>query len=447
MIDSLIETLRKTLGDELVSTSRADREDASADSSDMTPTLPDAVVWPEGTEDVLFVVEHCRRNRVPITPRGGGGGHTGGAIPIRGGIVVDCSRMTGRLEVDASLREVRVSAGVTIDALARACAEAGLLLPIAEGEAPLGATIGGALATDALGARSLAYGSTRALVRGLTAVTGVGEVVRTGHRCIKAGSAYDLTQALVGSEGTLAVICEATLRLPPQPASSATEAWSFVDVQAAAGAAVALAGVDALMSACELFDRSATQAHGLGPGALLALEFHGDHVDIVTRRREAAARIVREYEGRKTPVPTTLLAGRRALAAAIRDRHPGTLTIRADLGCPLSDLPALLSMARDLASRRGLALYAFGSAALGVLDVMIQEDPGDMHRWEEASDAKDHLVDFVVDRGGSCSAGSGIGLAHRGHMKREHGMAVEVMRRFALAFDPEGLMNPGKMLP
>jgi FAD/FMN-containing dehydrogenase len=433
------------------STSAGARAEASGDESDMSESLPEAVVWPLETEDVLLLVEACRKHKLPLTMRGGGTGLAGSAIPVRGGLVVDTTRMSKIVAVRPADLSVTVQPGVRLDQLNKKLAKAGLWLPASVGAATGGATIGGMVATAASGPESLKYGPIRRRVLGLTAVTGLGEVIRTGNRCPEAAAGYDLTGLLVGSEGTLAVITELTLAVEGVPDLRREVMWSFADLDSMAEAVGMLRreGVD--LAACELLDARSADALNAVEGSslpnqpLLITAVEG--AESAVPAADAQVRAICEAHG-ATPVDVAEpLALRHKIHGAARACHPGTLTVWSDASFPLGELGNVVRLLAQLGEKHDLHLYTFGAVGAGIINIVIQARPDDFVAWDVAADVQEEVLDYVMDRGGSCAAWGGVGLTRRPFITREHGMALEVMRRLKTAFDPEGVLNPGKVLP
>jgi len=450
---AILGELTGILGAENVSTSPGDLAQASRDESDLEPKAPDVVVWGESTEDVIGVVEACRKYRTPLTVRGAGTSLEGNPIPIKGGVVLDLSRMKRVLSVEPEHLLAVCEPGVVYNDLNDKLAQYGLFFPTSPGGSADIATIGGMVANNASGIFALKYGATRRHIRGLVAVTGAGEVIRTGHRCPKSSAGYDLTSLLCGSEGTLAIVTEITLGLCGRPGALERMGFQFSSDGDCAQAIAALisGGVD--LAACEYLDTRCIRAlnkfksYGLPETPMLFLEVHGVGTQAIEETVATAGEVCREFGGQQLQLDSDPWEVRHWATRAIRAVHPGTITVRCDVAFPIGALPQIVAKSHTLASAYDLNLYGFGHVGLGILHILIQVDPNNLALWDDAMEVKDLIVAEVVDMGGTCSGEHGVGLGNKRYMRREHGMAVEVMRRIKTAFDPEGILNPGKVLP
>jgi D-lactate dehydrogenase (cytochrome) len=453
MNSAAILELTTFLGESNVSTRRSDLEQASRDESDLQPTMPHAVVWAEATEDVLGIVDICRRYKTPLTVRGAGSSLEGNPIPVRGGVVLDLTRMKRVLAIRPNDMLATVQPGIVYDELNEKLRPHGLFFPPSPGGSADVATIGGMVANNASGIYALKYGGTKRHVLGLTAVTGAGEVIRTGHKCPKASSGYDLTALLCGSEGTLAVVTEVTLSLTGRPGAIAQLVYQFENAKQTAEAIATLVSSGLDLAACEFVDSRCVHAlkqykgYSLPTQPLLFLEVHGVSQTAITDTVAITQELCAESGGRVLDIDDDPWAIRHWVTRAVRAQHPNTSTIRCDVAFPISMLPEVVELAHRQAKKEQLDLYTFGHAGLGILHVLIQADPEDFRRWEVAEEVKNLIVDIVVDQGGTCSGEHGVGLGNRQHMNREHGIAMGVMRRVKTAFDPDGILNPGKIFP
>jgi D-lactate dehydrogenase (cytochrome) len=443
-----LRALHERLGDR-VSVRPADLEAASRDASSLLGTPPDAVVWPLATDEVQAVVRLAAEVRIPLTARGAGSSLEGNPIPVRGGIVLDLSRMTQVVAVRPEDLQVDVQPGVVYAALNRALRPHGLFFPPAPGGSADVATIGGMVANNASGIYSVRYGGTRDHVRAATVVTGTGEVLRLGNRCRKSASGYHLLGLLVGSEGTLAIATELTLALAGLPAARRQGAFRFPDAPAAARATadVIRFGID--VAAIEFLDARTMAAIGrfgrlaLDAAPTLLVEVHGGAATVDEGWR-AAAEVMRDAGGE----PLVLRDGRdawsiRELATrAVSAERPEAAVVRADVAIPIGALPALVERCETLAAERGLAVHLFGHAGIGILHALVLADAGERPAADAARDA---LVAHALALGGSCSGEHGMGLGNRAWAAREHGAALSLMQGVKALFDPHGILNPGKM--
>jgi D-lactate dehydrogenase len=419
--------------------------------------LPDAVALPRTVNDVVAIVRACRAHRVPIVARGAGTSSTGAAIPYAGGVVVSFERMARILEVRADDRQAVVQPGVVNDELQRALAPHGLFWPPDPASADQ-CTVGGNLACNAGGPHAVKYGATRDNVLGLVAVTGAGDVVRVGSNTTKDATGYNLAQLLVGSEGTLAMVVEATLKLAPLPTRRAGLRASYADV-ASAGAAVARimaqpatpSMLEFMDAACIRLVREVGGADVADAGALLMIEADGDdetlpHV-VAALERAARGDGLLELAAATDPAASEALwAARRALSPALRTIAAGK--INEDVVVPVSRLPALVAGIEALSRESGLPIVAFGHAGNGNLHANILFDPGDAAQSARARAALPKLFELTLSLGGTLSGEHGVGVAKRDFMARAFDApTLAAMRAVKAAFDPDGILNPGKVLP
>jgi D-lactate dehydrogenase (cytochrome) len=441
------------LGADRVSTARPALEAASRDESSLPPVLPDAVVWPATTDDVASVLALAADARVPVTPRGAGSSLEGNPIPVHGGIVLDLSRMTRVLALRPDDLQADVEPGLVYDDLNRALRSHGFFFPPSPGGSSDVATIGGMAANDASGIYAVKYGGTRSHVLAATVVTGAGEVVRLGTRCRKTSSGYHLIGLLVGSEGTLGVATELTVALAGLPATRRRGAFVFDGDTAAARAVSDLirCGVD--VAAVEFLDARTLGAlnafgrYGVAERPSLFLEVHGGD-SLVRDAWDATETLCREAGGQTIALAndTDPWVIRHQATRAIRAAHPGSATVRADVAVPVSSLPRLVEEAHRRAAERGLSLYTFGHAGIGVVHGLVLERETDTPRWNRAVAFREELIELALRLDGSVSGEHGIGLGNRPFVAAEHGSAVNLMRGIKMVFDPTGILNPGKIL-
>jgi D-lactate dehydrogenase (quinone) len=441
------------VGEDSLLTDPADRWTYGYDNSRMQ-ALPRAVVLPADTLAVQAVVRACRRFGLPLTVRGRGTGTTGAAVPEEGGIVLSTERMAKILSVQAADRIAVVQPGVTNDALQRAVAAAGFFWPPDPGSAEY-CTIGGNLACNAAGPRALKYGTPRENTLALEAVTGEGEVIRCGSRTTKGVVGLDLTRLLIGSEGTLAVITEATLKLSPLPEATATLRAVYADMHAAAAAVSRIMAQPVVPRVLEFLDGAAldllrahdAQALPHGAGALLMIEADGlaEQLPAATRALERAAAGPGLLEWRAAAdaaESASLWAARKALSPALRSL--ASQKINEDVVVPVSRLGELADGLARLAVQHDLMVVSFGHAGNGNLHVNVLGEEADLGRMRACVE---DLFRLVLSLQGTLSGEHGIGRSKRAFVALEIGAeTLALMQRLKAVFDPDGILNPNKSL-
>jgi len=444
-VADVVRALAARFGDRC-STRPADLETASHDASSEPATRPEAVVWPVDTADVVAAVRACAAARVALTPRGAGSSLEGNPIPVRGGVVLDCSRMRRVLTVRPADLQVDVEPGVVYDALNRELRPHGLFFPPSPGGSADWATVGGMVANNASGIYSVKYGGTRDHVRAATVVTGAGDVLRLGNRARKSASGYHLLGLVVGSEGTLGVVTELTLALAGLPAARRRGGFVFGDAIAAARATAETIrwGVD--VAAIEFLDAATVAAlnrfrgFGLREAPCLLVEVHGSDTGV-----DEAWAAVEEVARAAGGAPIALAdpwAIREQATRAVEAERPDAATVRTDLAIPIGALPELVAACERIARERALVVHCFGHAGIGILHALVLADPQERAAADAARDA---LVETALALGGSCSGEHGMGLGNRRYAAREHGPALALMQRVKALFDPHGILNPGKI--
>ncbi len=452
---ALRDALIETLGDpRRVSDGDSERELHASDLTFHRPCRPDVVVHAESTEDVARVLALADEHRVPVTPFGAGSSLEGHVIPVAGGISLDLTRMDRVLSVSPADLTATVQAGTPRSALERAAAEHGLFFPVDPGA---DATLGGMAATNAAGTTTVRYGKMRANVLECEAVLPGGRVVRAGSRAPKTSAGYDLLGLLVGSEGTLGVITELTLRLQGIPEHAVAMRISFADVESAARAATGLVAAGTGVIRVELLDAwtiSAINAHqgtDLPPGPTLLVEVAGGETAVAgdvgsvgeIAGLEGATDIVVE---RDPTARARLWAARHASAYASAAAAPGKRSRSTDICVPLSELAAAVAFARTEVERRGLVAGIVGHAGDGNVHLSLHVDPDDADEVTSSDELIEALVEDALARGGTCTGEHGIGLGKVAALELEHGDLLPLMRGIKALFDPNGIMNPGKVL-
>ena len=452
---ALVAELSMLLGTDGWRTDAAAR-DANAQDNSWRRQLPLAVALPSTREQVQAIVRACRRHRVAVVARGAGTGTTGAAVPLQGSVVLSLARMARILEVRAGDRCAVVEPGVLNGDLQQVLAPHGLFWPPDPSSADI-CSIGGNLACNAGGPRAVKYGTSRDNVLGLVAVTGTGDLIRCGGAYTKDATGYDLTHLLVGSEGTLAIIVEATLKLTPVAVAQAGLRVLYRDADAAAQAVSRVMGQPVVPTRLEFMDARSLQllrrngADVPDAGAMLLIEADGDH-DTLPYLLQALANAA-EGEGMialdvamEGAAREKLWAARKALSPALRSIAPGK--INEDVVVPVSRIPELVSGVQALAAEFDLTIVTFGHAGNGNLHVNILYHPDDADENARAQAALPRIFALTLALEGTLSGEHGIGLAKRDFMAQAFTPeTLAAMRAIKGALDPDGILNPGKVLP
>jgi glycolate dehydrogenase FAD-linked subunit len=428
-------------------------------STDATPLergRPDVVVFPATTEEVAGVLRIANERRVPVVPRGSGTNLSAGTVPHRGGIVLVLTRMNRLKEISAGDLVAVCEPGVRTIELAGAAAAEGMLFPPDPGSHTT-ATIGGNVAECSGGLRALKYGVTRDYVLGVEAVLATGEVVRSGGRLVKDVAGYDLRRLLCGSEGTLAVMTEITLRLVPAPEETGTGMAYFGDLGDAARAVSRVLASGVLPVTLEFLDSVCIDAVegyaniGLDrdAGALLIFGQDGDRASIDRDMRRMAEACEAEGATQVRIAETEaeaagVLQARRAVLPALSRLEP--LTILEDATVPRSRIAEMVERIQQIARHHGLTIGTFGHAGDGNLHPTIVLDPADAAAMERAHAAVDEIFAEAIAMDGSITGEHGVGLVKLRHLESQLGAEhVALLRRIKAAFDPNGILNPGKL--
>jgi len=454
---AIVERLRAAVGAAHVRTSADICEAYGADALKRGHPA-DAVVTPGTTEDVAAVMRICSDTSTPVVPRGGGTGYTGGAVPLRGGVVLSLERMNQILEIDEDNLLAVVEPNVITGDLQDAVERVGLFYPPDPASLRQSA-IGGNVAECAGGPRAFKYGVTKQYVLGLEAVMPNGDVIRTGGKVVKNVVGYDLTQLLVGSEGTLAVITKVILRLVPRPPVRATMRATFTDVTQAVGAVTGMIRARVIPAALELIDGECLAAVSTflggrslapeGTGALLLIEVDGlpEQIDAEAARvREAclAAGATSLLQADDEKERQELWSVRREISPSLKVITP--IKFNHDVVVPKARVPQLFALVDDIRRRFDLRIPCFGHVGDGNIHVNIMVTPGDPLEERRAHEAERVLFEGVVALEGSISGEHGIGFAKAPYLGLELTPAtIAAMRAVKAAFDPQGILNPGKL--
>ncbi len=452
---SLDAALGKLLGDGWLTDADARRRYGEDNSRRFA--LADAVALPRTREQVQAIVRVCREHGVPIVARGSGTSSTGAAIPYAGGVAVSFERMNRILRIEAGDRYAVVEPGVLNGELQAALAPHGLFWAPDPASADV-STIGGNLACNAGGPHAVKYGTSRDNVLGLQAVTGTGDLIACGSVTTKDATGYDLTHLLVGSEGTLGLIVEATLRLLPRPPRRASLRALYHDVTQAAAAVsrvmaqpVAPAMLEFMDRACIRLAREVGGADIPDAGALLMIEVDGEgetlpHALEAVATAAAGDGLIALDEAPDEIARERLWAARKSLSPALRTIADGK--INEDVVVPVSRIPDLVGGVERMAAEFDLPIVAFGHAGNGNLHVNILYDPQDPAQTARARLALPRLFELTLSLGGTLSGEHGIGVAKRDFMPQAFTPAtLAAMHAVKRALDPDGILNPGKVLP
>ena len=436
------------------STAMAVREQHGRDESSFAAPPPAAVVFAEKTQDVADAVALASQYDVPVIPFGVGSSLEGHLLAVQGGISIDLGRMNQVLSINAEDLTVTVQSGVTRKQLNEEIRSTGLFFPIDPGA---DATLGGMSATRASGTNAVRYGTMRENVLGLEVVTASGEVIRTGTRAKKSSAGYDLTRLMVGSEGTLGVITEVTLRLYPIPEAISAAICSFPSIEAAVRTVIQVIQLGVPIARVELIDVNTVRmvnAHsklGLREEPMLLMEFHGSPSG-VKEQAETVQELASEHGGKafewaSTPEERTRLwtARHNAYFAAIQSR-PGCRAISTDTCVPISRLADCLLDSVAEADASGIPYFLVGHVGDGNFHFGYLLDPDDPRERAVAEDLNHKLVSRALSLGGTCTGEHGVGLHKMGFLVTEAGVgAVDMMRTIKRALDPKNILNPGKI--
>ncbi len=453
-VQEAIEALRELLGDRL-STSDSVRDLHGRDESSFPPAPPDAVAFPRSTEEVAAIVRTCAEHGVPVVAFGTGSSLEGHVLAVEGGVAVDTSLMDAILRLSIEDLDVTLQPGVTRTALEKRVGGEGAFFSVDPGA---DASLGGMAATGASGTNTVRYGTMRENVLALEVVLADGRVIRTGTRARKSSAGYDLTHLFIGSEGTLGIITELTLRLRPIPEAISAAVCSFPSTADAVATAIGIVQSGVPIARCELLDATmmaAVNAHaGLehAEAPTLFLEFHGSPAGVEEDARYVEE-LAREQGGgdfawatRSEDRSRLWRARHNAYFAGIGLR-PGCRAVTTDVCVPVSELAATIDATIADLGTLPFPAPLLGHVADGNFHVMLLVDPDDPADRQAADAVYERMVERAIAAGGTCTGEHGIGLGKRRALGEQSGEAVEVMRALKAALDPDGLLNPGKVLP
>ena len=460
------QTLRRPLPAEMIaalqgqfaerfSMANAVRDHHGTDESPFPTMLPDGVVFAQSTEEVVVVVKLCAQHNIPLIPYGAGSSLEGHILAIQGGISLDLTAMNKIVSLNAEDQTVTVQAGVTRKQLNEQIRDTGLFFPIDPGA---DASLGGMSATRASGTNAVRYGTMRENVVSLTVVTADGKVIRTARRARKSSAGYDLTRIFVGSEGTLGVITEVTVKLYPQPEAVSAAVCNFSTVHEAVQCVIQTIQMGVPIARVELMDASAVMAGNryskltLRETPLLLFEFHGSEAS-VKEQAQTVQELAKEcggldFEWAERPEDRTRLwtARHNAYCAGVQLR-PGCRSNTTDVCVPLSRLAESIDLATQELAKASFPSTIVGHVGDGNFHVLMLLDPDSQAEWDESERINHALVMQAIEADGTCTGEHGIGLHKMHFMAHEHGEdALDLMRSLKAAFDPNNILNPGKMI-
>jgi D-lactate dehydrogenase (cytochrome) len=428
----------------------------SKDQSHHKASRPEAVIWPVDRREVSDILKYANEHHIPVTGWGAGTSLEGNPIPVRAGIVLDFSHMNQILEIREEDFQADVEPGVGYRHLNEALRHKGLFFPPDPGAS---ATIGGMIANNASGTRTVRYGSTKDYVLRLSVVLATGEIIEMGTRASKTSSGYDLIHLFVGSEGTLGVVVGATLRLAGLPEAFSAAIVTFPSVEAAGKAVFQIirsgldpASLELLAPECvELINKE--KGLGLEVSPTLFMEFHGPSKRQMAEVLEMVGEICKEEgcgafrSGLGREERDRLFKARHELGEMLLRNNLGRSPMSIDVAVPITAYPEMIAFARQESENTGLPAYIFSHAGDGNIHLVLMWKTGDEREWVVIDQANNHVVSKALAMGGTATGEHGVGIGKRRFMEEEHGKSLEWMRKIKFLFDPKGILNPGKIFP
>jgi D-lactate dehydrogenase (cytochrome) len=452
--ETLLAGLKSLFGDRF-STTQAMREHHGRDESSYDPMLPDAVVFAHSTDEVAAAVKLCSQHEVPIIAYGTGTSLEGHVLALRGGITIDLSQMNRVVAIHAEDLTATVQAGVTRKQLNLEIKDTGLFFPIDPGA---DASLGGMAATRASGTNAVRYGTMRENTLALTVVTSDGRIIRTGTRAKKSSAGYDLTRIFVGSEGTLGIITEVTVRLYPQPEAISAAVCSFPSTKDAVNAVIQTIQMGVPIARVEFLDEQGVKcinAHdklNLPEKPLLLFEFHGSEHGVQEQaqlvQEIAAEHHASGFEWATRPEDRSRLwQARHNAYFAMLQMRPGGRAISTDCCVPISRLAECILDTKADCEQNGMIHSIIGHVGDGNFHVVLMVDPHDPADVARAEAVNERMVARAIAMDGTCTGEHGVGMHKIEFLVQEHGEnAIDMMRTLKHAFDPKNIMNPGKVV-
>lgn len=440
-----------------ISTNAVDQTAHGKDQSFHEPISPDVIVWPKNTKEVSGILSLANKRNIPVTARGGGSSLEGNPIPTQGGIVLNMTKMNRVLEILPEDLQARVQPGIIGEELDKQLSLYNLWFAAAPGSKHL-ATIGGMLANNAGGMHAVRYGVVADAVLEIKVVLANGDVVRLGSRSFKSSSGYNMKRLFLGSEGTLGIITEAVLKLTPLPKTKIALLASFKTNDNAAHMSHDLLISDIKPASIEFMDAAFIKLANTGAGERFAelptllIELHGDkkallpHLATIKKLlQKNHATAYHEYTSSKEL--TFLWQYRRIGRPTMATVFPTKGVLSAEVGVPLSHIPALLKKAAALGKKYHLETIFFGHMGDGNFHGWALYERGNKKEWEKVTKLNEELILFALKNGGTTSGEHGLGIGKRKFLPIEHPTSMSLMQEIKKLFDPQGILNPGKIFP
>jgi D-lactate dehydrogenase (cytochrome) len=451
-----IEMLKGLTAPDRFSTGESVKTLHARDQSRHVCMLPEAVLWPLNESEVSNILKHANEQRIPVTAWGAGSSLEGNPLPVFGGIVLDFSMMNRVLDIREEDFQADVEPGVIYKELNRKLKHRGLFFAPDPGA---DATIGGMIANNSSGIRTVKYGATRANILRLSVVLANGEIIKTGTRASKTSSGYDLINLITGSEGTLGIVTGATIRLRGLPAESSAAIASFPSIEKAGNAVFEIMKYGLDPAALELLDRECVKLinrnrdMGLEEEPTLFMEFHGPSVNYLSEVMDAAKEFclgngcINFSSGIGRDERDNFFSARHHLSEMIVQNHPGYSFLSGDTAVPVSAYPEIIALAREEIKKSEITAYIFSHAGDGNLHLKFAGRKGDKEEWQAIDEINHRIISKAISLDGTATGEHGVGIGKRAFMAEEHGNSLIWMKKIKELFDLNGILNPGKIFP
>ena len=428
----------------------------SKDQSRHVCSLPDVVLWPLDENEVVNILKYANEQLIPVTAWGAGSSLEGNPLPVFGGIVLDFTLMNRIIDIREEDFQADVEPGVIYKELNKRLWHRGLFFPPDPGA---DATIGGMIANNSSGTRTVKYGATRANILRLSICLANGEIIRTGTRASKTSSGYDLINLITGSEGTLGIVTGATLKLTGLPAEFSAAVVSFPSVDKAGDAVFEImkSGLDP--AAIELLDQECVRLINQNRGMDLTekptifMEYHGPSKGYLAEVMETTKEVCHVHgcldfrSGIGRDERDNFFSARHHLSEMIVQNHPGCLFLSGDTAVPVSAYPTIIAMAREEIEKGGVTAYIFSHAGDGNLHLKYASRKDNKDDWRVIDEINNRIVVKAISLGGTATGEHGVGIGKRAFMEQEHGNSLLWMKKIKELFDPNCILNPGKIFP